>query len=93
MSQNAILPIAIWSAIALAGLSVLGMGIFGIRSLFYGKVQPLSIAIIAIPGVLIAVLGATMATWVQAGIYTLVVMFGLATFALLLTGLRKLFIS
>lgn len=93
MSQNAILPIAIWSAIALAGLSVLGMGIFGIRSLVYGKVQPLSIAIIAIPGVLIAILGATMETWVQAGIYTLVVMFGLATLALLLTGLRKLFIS
>lgn len=93
MSQNAILPIAIWSAIALAGLSVLGMGIFGIRSLVYGKVQPLSIAIIAIPGVLIAILGATMQTWVQAGIYTLVVMFGLATLALLLTGLRKLFIS
>ncbi|PSQ60850.1 MAG: hypothetical protein BRD27_03950 [Bacteroidetes bacterium QH_10_64_19] len=93
MSQNAILPIAIWSAIALAGLSVLGMGIFGIRSLVYGKVEPLSIAIIAIPGVLIAVLGATMETWVQAGIYTLVVMFGLATLALMLTGLRKLFIS
>ena len=93
MSQNAILPIAIWSAIALAGLSVLGMGIFGIRSLVYGKVEPLSIAIIAIPGVLIAVLGATMETWVQAGIYTLVVVFGLAALALLLTGLRKLFIS
>ncbi|WP_208425130.1 MULTISPECIES: hypothetical protein [Salinibacter] len=91
MSQNAILPIAIWAAIALAGLSLLGMGIFGLRSLVYGKVQPLSIAIIAIPGVLLAVLGATMATWVQAGIYTLVVMFGLAALSLLLTGLRKLF--
>ncbi len=91
MSQNAILPIAIWAAIALAGLSLLGMGIFGLRSLAYGKVQPLSIAIIAIPGVLIAVLGATMQTWVQAGIYTLVVMFGLAALSLLLTGLRKLF--
>jgi hypothetical protein len=93
MSQNAILPIAIWSAIALAGLSVLGMGIFGLRSLVYGKVNPLSMVIIAIPGVLIVVFGVTMATWVQAGIYTLVVMFGLATVALLLTGLRKLLIS
>jgi len=92
MSQNAILPIAIWAAIALAGLSVLGMGIFGLRSLVYGKVQPLSIAIISIPGILIVVLGASMETWVQAGIYTLVVMFGLAVLALLLTGIRKLFI-
>ncbi|PSQ86858.1 MAG: hypothetical protein BRD42_03755 [Bacteroidetes bacterium QS_3_64_15] len=92
MSQNAILPIAIWAAIALAGLSVLGMGIFGLRSLMYGKVEPLSIVIIAIPGILIAILGASMETWVQAGIYTLVVMFGLALLALVLTGIRKLFI-
>jgi hypothetical protein len=92
MSQNAILPIAIWAAIALAGLSILGMGIFGLRSLVYGKVEPLSIAIIAIPGILIAVLGFTMQTWVQAGIYTLVAMFGLALLGLLLTGVRKLFI-
>ena len=92
MSQNDILPIAIWAAIALAGLSVLGMGIFGLRSLMYGKVEPLSIAIISIPAILIVVLGASMETWVQAGIYTLVVMFGLAVLGLLLTGLRKLFI-
>lgn len=93
MSQNAILPIAIWAAIALAGLSVLGMGIFGLRSLVYGKVEPLSIVIIAIPGILLAILGFTMETWVQAGIYTLVVMFGLAALGLLLTGLRKLLLS
>ena len=92
MSQNAILPIAIWAAIALAGLSILGMGIFGLRSLVYGKVEPLSVVIIAIPGILIAVLGFTMQTWVQAGIYTLIVMFGLALLGLVLTGIRKLFI-
>lgn len=92
MSQNAILPIAIWAAIALAGLSLLGMGIFGLRSLVYGKVEPLSIVIIAIPGVLLAVFGYMMETWVQAGIYTLVVIFGLALLGLLLTGLRKMFI-
>ena len=92
MSQNAILPIAIWAAIALAGLSVLGMGIFGLRSLVYGKVEPLSIVVIAIPGILLAILGFTMQTWVQAGIYTLVIMFGLAALGLLFTGLRQLFI-
>lgn len=91
MSQNAILPIAIWAAIALAGLSILGMGIFGLRSLFYGKVEPLSIVIIAIPGILVAILGFTMQTWVQAGIYTLVIMFGLAALGLLFTGVRQLF--
>ncbi|MFB6098304.1 MAG: hypothetical protein ABEK84_04180 [Salinibacter sp.] len=92
MSQNAILPIAIWAAIALAGLSVLGMGIFGIRSLFYGKVNPLSIVVLAIPGILLVALGFTVQTWVQAGIYTLVIMFGLAVLGLLFTGVRQLFI-
>lgn len=92
MSQNAILPIAIWAAILLAGLSVLGMGIFGIRSLFYGKVEPLSTIIIAIPGVLILILGGVMETWAQVGIFTLAIMFGLALVGLLFAGVRKLFI-
>jgi hypothetical protein len=92
MSQNVILPIAIWAAIILAGLSVLGMGIFGIRSLYYGKVQALSTGIIAIPGVLILILRGVMQTWVQAGIYTLVIMFGLALVGLLIAGVRQLFV-
>lgn len=90
MSQNVILPIAIWAAILLAGLSILGMGIFGIRSLVYGKVEPLSIVLIAIPGVILVVLGYTMETWVQAGIFTLVIMFGLSLLGLLFTGARQL---
>ena len=92
MSQNAILPIAIWAAIVLAGLSLLGMGIFGLRSLVYGKVDPLSIVVIAIPAILLVILGFTVQTWVQAGIYTLVIMFGLALLGLLFTGMRQLFI-
>ena len=92
MSQNAILPIAIWAAIVLAGLSVLGMGIFGLRSLVYGKVDPLSIVVIAIPAILLMILGFTVQTWVQAGIYTLVIMFGLALLGILFTGMRQLFI-
>lgn len=92
MSQNLILPIAIWAAIILAGLSLLGMGIFGLRSLFYGKADPVSIVLIGIPIVLLGVLGFTMETWAQAGIFTLVIMFGLALLALLLSGLRKVFI-
>lgn len=92
MNGNIILPIAIWAAILLAGLSILGMGIFGLRSLGYGKVEPLSIVIIAIPLLLILGFGAAMETWAQAGIFTLVVMFGLALLALFATGVRKIFI-
>lgn len=91
MSQNVILPIAIWAALLLAGLSILGMGIFGIRSLVYGKVEPLSIVLIAVPGVIILILGYTMETWVQAGIFTLVIMFGLTLLGLFLTGVRQVF--
>jgi hypothetical protein len=87
--SNVILPIALWAAIGLAGLSILVMGITGLRSVWYGKVQPLTIGVIAIPGVLVVVLGGVMETWVQAGIYTLVIMFGLLILAMLLTGLRQ----
>lgn len=87
--SNVILPIALWAAIGLAGFSILVMGITGLRSVWYGKVQPLTIGVIAIPGVLVVVLGGVMETWVQAGIYTLVIMFGLLILAMLLTGLRQ----
>ena len=91
--SNVILPIAIWAAIGLAGLSILVMGLSGLRSVWYGKVQPLTIAIIAIPGILVLVLGFTMETWVQAGIYTLVTMFGLLILGMIVTGLRQVFQS
>lgn len=91
--SNVILPIAIWAAIGLAGLSALVMGLSGLRSVWYGKVQPLTIALIAIPGVLVLILGLTMETWVQAGIYTLVTMFGLLIVGMIATGLRQAFQS
>jgi hypothetical protein len=87
--SNVILPIALWAAIGLAGLSILVMGLSGLRSVWYGKVKPLTIAIIAVPGVIVVALGFTLETWVQAGIYTLVTMFGLLILAILFTGLRQ----
>jgi hypothetical protein len=87
--SNVILPIALWAAIGLAGLSILVMGITGLRSVWYGKVQPLTIGVIAIPGVIVLVLGGVMETWVQAGIYTLAIMFGLLILAMVATGLRQ----
>jgi len=90
--MNVILPIAIYAAIGLIGLGIIGMGISGVRSLAYGKAQPLSIAVIAIPVVLVVVLRATMETWTQAGIFTLTVMFGLALLGMLVAGIRGLFV-
>ena len=88
--SNVILPIALWAAIGLAGLSILVMGITGLRSVWYGKVKPLTIGLIAVPGIIVLVLAGVMETWVQAGIYTLVTMFALLILAMLLTGLRQL---
>jgi len=90
--MNVILPVAIYAALALIGLGLLGMGVSGLRSLVYGKVQTLSILIVGIPAVVILVLRGTMETWAQAGIFTLVVMFALALLALLFAGLRSVFI-
>jgi hypothetical protein len=89
--SNVILPIAIWAAIGLAVLSILVMGASGLRSVWYGKVQPLTIGVIAIPGVLVLVLGAATETWAQAGIYTLVALFGLLILAMAATGLRQVY--
>jgi hypothetical protein len=87
--NNIILPIALWAAIGLAGLSILVMAVTGLRSVWYGKLKPLTIGLIAAPGVLVLLLGAAMETWVQAGIYTLVTMFALVVLAMAATGLRQ----
>lgn len=91
--SNIILPIALWAAIGLAGLSILVMGLSGLRSVWYGKVEPLTIGVIALPGVIVVVLGFIMETWVQAGINTLAIMFGLLLLGMIGTGLRQAFQS
>ncbi|PSQ78526.1 MAG: hypothetical protein BRD35_00990 [Bacteroidetes bacterium QH_7_62_13] len=89
--SNVILPISMWAAIGLAALSILVIGISGLRGVWYGKVQPLTIAVISIPGILVLIFGFIMPSWAQAGIYTLVVMFGLVVLAMIATGLRQLY--
>jgi hypothetical protein len=91
--NNVILPIAMWAAIGLAGLSILVMGVSGLRSIWFGKVKPLTIAIIALPAVIILVLGGVMETWIQAGIYTLVTMLGLVLLGMVGTAFRSAFES
>lgn len=88
--SNVILPIAMWAAIGLAGLSILVMGLSGLRSVWYGKVQPRTIGIISLPGVLVVGLRIAMGSWVQSGIYTLVILFALLILGMLVTGLRKM---
>ncbi len=89
--METIVPYAIWAALILAGLGLLSMGVFSLRNLTYGKVEPLSVAILIIPGIILGILGMVMNTWAQAAMTTLLVMFGLTILGLLVSGVRSLF--
>ena len=92
-------PILIWVAIGLVGLAILVLLLFGIRGLFYGKAEPLAIGSVVLPIVVLVVLGfvfqgaadSAAQAWAQAGIWTVIIMFGLGLLALLYSGVRGVF--
>lgn len=86
-----IVPFAIWAAVIIMGLGLVGMLLFGLRSILHGKINPVTAVIILIPIVLLVVLGLVVGDWAVAGIWTMVIMFGLALVGLFLSGLRGLF--
>lgn len=90
--MESIVPYAIWTALILAGLGILSMGLFSLRNLTYGKVEPLSVAILVVPAIILGVLGLMMDSWAQAAMTTLVIMFGLTLLGLLISGIRSIFI-
>lgn len=85
------LTYAIWATLILLGLSLVGLGLFGIRSVAQGKVNPLTAAMILIPVVLVVVLGLVLGDWTYAGIWTMVIMLVLGLLSLFLAGLKGLF--
>ena len=89
--MSGILPYAIWAGIILVALGVIAMLLFGLRSIFHGKIEPLSLGLMVIPVLNFVVLGFTMDTWAQGAIMTAVVLFGLGVVGLFLTGVRGLF--
>lgn len=89
--MNTIVPYAIWASIIIGGLGLLAMVLFGLRSVLHGKINPLTAAVIIVPVIILAILGFVMGDWAVAGIWTMVIMFGLAVVGLLLSGLRGLF--
>lgn len=82
---------ATWAGVILCVLALLAIALFGIKSMIHGKVSILTAAIILVPVVLIVVLGFVTGDWAIAGIWTMIIMFGLAILSLLLSGLRGLF--
>lgn len=82
---------AVWAVIAIIGLGAACILIFGLRSLAQGKARPLTIAVMAIPIVLVVVLGLILGNWAMAAIWTTIVMFVLGLLALFSSGLWGLF--
>ena len=85
-----ILNLALYSVIALIGISILIMITSGVRSLMFGKIKMISIAFMAVPMVLFLILGLAMPTWADAGIMTIVISLGLTLLALLASGVKNL---
>ena len=83
--------IGIYIVFALVGLGLLAMVLFGVRSLAFGKVSPLAMVIVAIPALLLIVLGFVLGEWDYAAILTVFISLGLAVLALLVTGVKGIF--
>lgn len=89
--MEALVPIGVWLVVALVGLGLLTILIFGIRSLMFGKVDKMSIIFITLPIALMLILGLVMGDWTMAGMYTLLIMIGLAIVTMLVTSVRGVF--
>lgn len=82
---------AIWACIIVMGLALVGLALFGVRSLIQGKISGITAAVVLIPVVLVVILGFILGDWTVAGIWTMVIMFVLAALSLLISGARGLF--
>ena len=89
--MEALVPLAVWAVMALVGLGIISILLFGLRSLLNGKIDKMSILFIALPIALMVVLGVIMGDWAMAGIYTLIVMIGMAILAMFWTSIRGVF--
>ena len=85
-----IVPYAVWAVIIISGLSMLAIGVFGIRSLVQGKVNPLTIVLTMIPMLILVVLGFVMGDWAHAAILSFLISLVLTSAVLLLSGLKGL---
>lgn len=83
--------IAVYIVLALLGLGLLAMLLFGIRSVAFGKINPLTMVIVCIPLIILVALGFVMGDWAEAGIMTIMITLGLAVLSLLVTGIKGIF--
>ena len=88
--MDTLVPYAVYLVLGLVGLGILFIVLFGLRNLTHGKVSPTTIILSAVPVVLLVVLGFALGDWWTAGVYTVLIALGLASAALLLSGMRGL---
>ena len=82
--------IGIAVVLAITGLALLSMLLFGIRSFAFGKVSPISAVVVVLPVVILLVIGFSLGDWSQAAIYSILIMLGLAVLATLYTSITGL---
>lgn len=82
--------IGIWIVLVLVGVSLLAMLLFGVRSVAQGKVKPMSMAAVALPIVVLIILGLVIGDWPTAAIYTVLIMIVVAAASMLLASVRGL---
>ncbi len=87
----ALVPILFWIVFIQVGLSALAMLLFGIRSMAYGKIKPITAVIVAVPILLLVVLGFALGDWALAGITSVIILLGVAALGLLVSGMRNAF--
>lgn len=88
--MTGIVVYVIVTALIVTGASLLAIVLFGIRNLTYGKMDYLTMAILAVPVVLLAALGVLMDTWADAAIFTALILLALTAFSLLGSSIRGL---
>ena len=82
--------IGIVVVLAVTGLALAAMLLFGIRSFAFGKVSPMTTVAILLPVALLVVLGFVMGDWATAAIYSILIMLCIAILAMLYTSVRGL---
>ncbi len=88
--MDGIVPYAIWAVLIISGLSLVAILLFGLRGLSYGKMDPLTLVLLALPVLLVVILGFTMNSWAEAAIVTFLIELVLTALSLLLSSLRGL---
>ncbi|PSQ82961.1 MAG: hypothetical protein BRD30_13470 [Bacteroidetes bacterium QH_2_63_10] len=89
--MQTLVPYAVWAIIAVICLGIIGMLAFGVRSLVQGKAEPVTVGVMAVPAMVVVLLGLILGNWAMAAIWTTIIMFALGMLALFTSGVWGLF--